>query len=99
MSFDTIRLTPDSPPMLPLGLGTWQWGDRLIWGYGRRYHDTDLQATYQAAVDGGVTLFDSAELYGWGRSGRLLGRVGPARGGRAPIPAKFLPHPPRPAPG
>ena len=79
----TIRLTRDSSPILPVGLGTWQWGDRLVWGYGRRYHDSDLQDTFRAAVDGGITLFDTAEIYGWGRSERLLGQCNRARGGLA----------------
>lgn len=93
MPTDTIRLTPDSPPILPLGLGTWQWGDRLVWGYGRDYRDADLQPAFRAAVDGGVTLFDTAEIYGWGRSERLLGQFNRASGGPAAIATKFMPYP------
>ena len=58
----------------PLGVGTWAWGDRLIWGYGRGYTAADLQAAFQASVAAGVTFFDTAEIYGWGTSERLLGR-------------------------
>ncbi len=81
--WETVRLTPDGPPILPIGLGTWQWGDRLVWGYGRRYRNDYLQAALRAAVDGGVTLFDTAEIYGWGRSERLLGQFNRANGGPA----------------
>jgi len=27
----------------PLGLGTWQWGDRVFWDYGRTHTDKDLR--------------------------------------------------------
>jgi aryl-alcohol dehydrogenase-like predicted oxidoreductase len=57
----------------PLGLGTWQWGDRLIWGYGATHTDRDLHDALQASLETGVNLLDTAEVYGRGRSERLLG--------------------------
>jgi aryl-alcohol dehydrogenase-like predicted oxidoreductase len=72
---DLISLGPNGPRVAPLGLGTWQWGDRLVWDYGRGYGDVDLAGAFDAAIEGGVTLFDTAEIYGWGRSERLLGRL------------------------
>jgi aryl-alcohol dehydrogenase-like predicted oxidoreductase len=91
MPVDTVRLSPAIPVILPLGLGTWQWGDRLVWGYGRHYHDADLQATFRAALDCGITLFDTAEIYGWGRSERLLGQFNRDWGRPAVIATKFMP--------
>src|SRR5690349_19426998 len=93
MPTDTIRLTPAIPAILPLGIGTWQWGDRLIWGYGRHYRDTELRATFRAAIDSGITLFDTAEIYGWGRSERLLGQFNYAAGRPAVVATKFMPYP------
>ena len=55
------------------GVGTWQWGDRFLWGYGRSYTDQDLRDVFQVSVASGVTLFDTAEVYGQGRAERLLG--------------------------
>jgi aryl-alcohol dehydrogenase-like predicted oxidoreductase len=57
-----------------IGLGTWQFGSRE-WGYGDRYAGVVAQAIVERAVELGVTLFDTAEIYGFGRSERILGRA------------------------
>jgi aryl-alcohol dehydrogenase-like predicted oxidoreductase len=57
-----------------IGLGTWQFGSRE-WGYGQSYADTDARAIVRRALELGVTLFDTAELYGFGRSERILGEA------------------------
>eukprot|EP00931_Biecheleriopsis_adriatica_P046813 TRINITY_DN26931_c0_g1_i1.p1 TRINITY_DN26931_c0_g1~~TRINITY_DN26931_c0_g1_i1.p1 ORF type:complete len:436 (-),score=79.32 TRINITY_DN26931_c0_g1_i1:80-1387(-) len=63
-----------SPLKLPnLGVGAWAWGDRLFWGYDEA-QDADLRAGFDACLKGGVKLFDTAELYGPGRSEELLGK-------------------------
>src|ERR687884_1246382 len=53
-----------------IGFGAWQigpdWGDVA---------DDDAMATLHAAVDAGVTFFDTADVYGDGRSERLVGRL------------------------
>src|SRR6516225_4600521 len=57
-----------------IGLGTWQFGSRE-WGYGSQYADEVAQAIVGRALELGVTLFDTAEIYGFGRSERILGRA------------------------
>ena len=57
-----------------IGLGTWQFGSR-DWGYGDRYADSVAQAIVRRALELGVTLFDTAEIYGYGRSERILGQA------------------------
>ena len=57
-----------------IGLGTWQFGSRE-WGYGDRYAGEVAQAIVTRALELGVTLFDTAEIYGFGRSERILGRA------------------------
>lgn len=57
-----------------VGLGCWQFGSRE-WGYGREYGEAETLAVVARARDLGVTLFDTAELYGGGRSETLLGRA------------------------
>jgi aryl-alcohol dehydrogenase-like predicted oxidoreductase len=52
-----------------VGLGAWQLGA----DWGEVDEDTAL-ATLQAAVDEGVTLIDTADVYGDGRSERLIGQ-------------------------
>lgn len=51
-----------------LGLGTWQLG--ADWG---DVSEADAQAVLDAAAESGVTLFDTADVYGDGRSETLLG--------------------------
>ncbi len=60
-------------PVAPLALGTWQWGDRWVWGYGRGYGEADLREAFEASVAAGVNLVDTAEVYGMGRAERWLG--------------------------
>ena len=57
-----------------VGLGTWQFGSRE-WGYGESYAQHTARAIVRRALELGVTLFDTAEIYGFGRSERILGRA------------------------
>jgi aryl-alcohol dehydrogenase-like predicted oxidoreductase len=57
-----------------IGLGTWQFGSRE-WGYGQSYAGQEARAIVRRAVELGVTLFDTAEIYGFGRSERILGEA------------------------
>jgi aryl-alcohol dehydrogenase-like predicted oxidoreductase len=57
-----------------IGLGTWQFGSEE-WGYGETYSRRAAYAIVRRAVELGVTLFDTAEIYGAGRSERILGRA------------------------
>ena len=65
--------TDTTPKISKIGLGTWQFGSE--WGYGDGYAERDAETIVQRAVDLGVTLFDTAEAYGFGRSERILGRA------------------------
>jgi aryl-alcohol dehydrogenase-like predicted oxidoreductase len=53
-----------------VGLGAWQLG--ADWG---EVAEDDALATLNAAVDAGVTFIDTADVYGDGRSERLVGRL------------------------
>jgi aryl-alcohol dehydrogenase-like predicted oxidoreductase len=57
-----------------IGLGAWQFGSRE-WGYGESYAAQDARAIVRRALELGVTLFDTAEIYGFGRSERILGEA------------------------
>lgn len=56
-------------PVSVVGLGTWQLG--ADWGDVR---EDDALAVLDASVAAGVTLFDTADVYGDGRSEQLIGR-------------------------
>src|ERR1700710_2794607 len=57
-----------------IGLGTWQFGSRE-WGYGEDYAAGMAGEIVHRARELGVTLFDTAEVYGFGRSERILGEA------------------------
>src|SRR5260370_7682863 len=57
-----------------IGLGPWQFGSRE-WGDGEGYAAQEAHAIVSRAIELGVTLFDTAEIYGFGRSERILGRA------------------------
>jgi aryl-alcohol dehydrogenase-like predicted oxidoreductase len=59
-------------PVSRIGLGTWQFGSRE-WGYGDDYAGAGATAIVRRALELGVTLFDTAEVYGPGTSERVLG--------------------------
>src|SRR6516162_9109755 len=73
-----------------IGLGTWQFGSR-DWGYGERYADQVADAIVRRALEVGITLFDTAEIYGFGRSERILGRALASRRESAFLATKILP--------
>ena len=57
----------------PIGLGAWAWGDSLFWGYDKK-NDNDLKEVFQYALENKRAFFDTAELYGLGRSEELIGK-------------------------
>jgi aryl-alcohol dehydrogenase-like predicted oxidoreductase len=71
---ETIRLGQNGPAVTPLCIGTWAWGDKLFWNYGNSDNDAEkLQDAFNAALEAGVTFFDTAEIYGSGLSEKYLG--------------------------
>ncbi len=76
--------------MSVIGLGTWQFGS-TEWGYGADYSDREADAIVQRALDVGITLFDTAEIYGFGRSERILGKALGERRNEAFIVSKIFP--------
>jgi aryl-alcohol dehydrogenase-like predicted oxidoreductase len=65
-------------PVSRIGLGTWQFGSRE-WGYGEWYSSQEAARIVARAVDLGITVFDTAEVYGFGRSERILAEALAAR--------------------
>ncbi|GAA1613989.1 aldo/keto reductase [Kribbella sancticallisti] len=53
-----------------VGLGAWQLG--ADWG---EVDESDALAVLRSAVEGGVTFIDTADVYGDGRSERLVGKI------------------------
>ncbi len=99
MTADGFVLAGSDVRVPALGVGTWAWGDRSTWGMGG--YDADLtrasiEEAWAASIDAGVTLFDTAEVYGKGESERIIGSLlkgDPTRAASVVIATKFMPQP------
>jgi aryl-alcohol dehydrogenase-like predicted oxidoreductase len=87
---------PGLGPVSRVGLGTWQFGSRE-WGYGESYASGAAREIVARARDLGVTLFDTAEIYGFGRSERILGEALGDDRDRVVVASKVFPVAPFPA--
>ena len=59
-------------------IGTWSWGSgingsRMV--FGQSFTEESLKATFDKAYDAGFVFWDTAEVYGMGRSEQILGRL------------------------
>ncbi|WP_373234701.1 aldo/keto reductase [Mycobacterium marinum] len=79
-----------------IGLGTWQFGSRE-WGYGDRYASGAARDIVARARALGVTLFDTAEVYGLGKSERILGEALGDERADVVVASKIMPVAPFPA--
>ncbi|OBH02815.1 aldo/keto reductase [Mycobacterium sp. E1747] len=79
-----------------IGLGTWQFGSRE-WGYGESYASGDAGEIVRRALALGVTLFDTAEVYGLGKSERILGEALGDERANVAVASKIMPVAPFPA--
>ncbi len=75
------------------GIGTWAWGDRLFWGFGQNYHESDIRAVFDYCLQAGLNFFDTAEMYGQGRSESFLGEFLKTTAQPVKIATKFAPFP------
>ena len=73
----TVKLVPNGPEIPALGVGTWSWGDTLFWQYGKTYGASDVQQAFAVSLAAGVNFFDTAEVYGLGKSEEAAGAVYP----------------------
>src|SRR5580698_4998399 len=83
----------------PLGVGTWAWGDKSTWGmggYDTNFTEDTIREAWDASINAGVLLFDTAEIYGSGESERIIGRLlknEPGVRNKIVIASKFMPVP------
>ena len=73
-----------------IGLGCWQFGSRA-WGYGREYAHGEAIRITNKALDLGINLIDTAEIYGFGQSERIVGRAITGRRDEAFVATKIWP--------
>lgn len=90
---DTISTETRFLHAVEFGLGTWQWGDRLIWQYGQTHSDEDCRAAFDVSLQAGIRFVDTAEVYGSGRSERMLGKFIQETDQPILVATKFFPFP------
>ena len=73
-----------------IGLGTWQFGSK-DWGYGSDYAQNEAGPIVTRALDLGVNLVDTAEIYGRHESERIVGRAIASRRAEVFVATKLLP--------
>ena len=73
-----------------IGLGAWQLGSKG-WGWGSEFGPAEAHAIVQRALELGVSLFDTAEVYARGRSESILGEALAGRRDEAFIATKLWP--------
>jgi aryl-alcohol dehydrogenase-like predicted oxidoreductase len=90
---DTVSSETRFLHAVEFGLGAWQWGDRLIWQYGQTHEDEDCQAAFEVSLEAGIRFVDTAEVYGSGRSERLLGQFLKETDQPVLVATKYFPYP------
>jgi aryl-alcohol dehydrogenase-like predicted oxidoreductase len=93
-SQDLVPLGKTELRITTVGVGAWAWGDRMIWGYGgSSYTDDDIRAAFDVSLASGTNWFDTAEIYGLGKSERFLGKFLPSATKEVLVATKFFPFP------
>ncbi len=57
-----------------VGVGCWQAGSKS-WGWGKEYGERDIIEAIRTAVELGINFIDTAEMYGDGKSERIVGKA------------------------
>ena len=90
---DTVSSETRFLHAVEFGLGAWQWGDRLIWQFGQNYGDEDCRAAFEVSLEAGIRFVDTAEVYGNGRSERMLGQFLKETEQPVLVATKYFPYP------
>ena len=94
MQEDRIPLGATDIRISPMGVGAWAWGDTWFWGYGRsNYGEDDVKAAFDTTVMNDINFVDTAEIYGRGKSERLVGKFLPDAQTPLVVATKFFPWP------
>ncbi len=80
------------PAEIKLGVGTWAWGDRLVWDYGKDYGKDDLSAVFRRCLNDGVNFFATSPTFAEGESERMLGEFNAENPQSVIISTKYVPR-------
>lgn len=89
--YPRVRLGQSPLEVAPLGVGCWAWGDRRYWRYEEDHQPRDVVDAFDACLEAGLDLFDTAEAYGWGKGEKILGALARRSGRPLVIATKYAP--------
>ena len=89
---ETVQLGHSGIEVAPLGIGAMSWANRSPLGYGGADSPREERRALEASLAAGVTLVDTAEAYGRGRSERRVGELARAHP-ELVIATKYAPYP------
>ena len=90
---DSLKIGKTELEIKPLGIGTWSWGDRMMWNFGGSHNEDDIRDAFETSLKAGIDFYDTAEIYGRGKSEKYLGKFLKESGARVIVATKFMPYP------
>lgn len=78
---------------IEMGLGAWQFGDRVMWNYGQTHNEKDIEAAFEVSLNEGIRFIDTAEAYGMGKSETFLGQFLKKTDRPVLLASKYFPYP------
>ena len=76
-----------------MGLGTMQWGEIKYTNEPGVNVDNQIRGAFQSSLESGINFYDTAEVYGNGKSEQYLGRYLKEVSSDVVIATKFMPYP------
>ena len=80
------------PEAIKIGVGTWPWGDRLVWDYGKDYGKNDLSAVFRRYLNDDINFFVTSSSFAEGDADRLLGDFAAGTAKPLIIATKYVPR-------
>ena len=80
------------PEGISFGVGTWAWGDRLLWEYGRDYGRNDLTSVFRRYLNDGISFFCTSPVFAEGISESILGELAAETPASVRIATKYVPR-------
>src|SRR4030042_6303453 len=93
LAFDNINLGNTEVKISPMGLGTMQWGDIILAKKTDSPVEDRIRQISKVTLDVGINFFDTAEMYGNGRSETHLGQCIKEIPNKIVVGTKFMPYP------
>ncbi|MEE9281570.1 MAG: aldo/keto reductase [Myxococcota bacterium] len=90
---DRIKIGTSDLRVGRMGVGAMPWSNSRGFGYGARLGLSEARPAFETCVGAGMDLFDTAEIYGFGKSERILGELVRDEATPTFIATKYAPYP------